>query len=217
MKSGAGNTVFSIAVLVAFSSCLWGQGAQGGGEQQPPAKAAVPADAAAPASGVAQSDTFVIGNDDVLAISVWKETDISRSVPVRSDGKISLPLVGEIQAAGLTPRQLELDLTEKLKKYITDPQVTVIVAEIKSRNFNILGRVAKPGSYSLTVAPTVLDAIAAAGGFLDFAKQSSIYVLRPKSGSGKAEKINFDYKDFIKGGKKSQNITLEPHDTSVVP
>ena len=126
----------------------------------------------APASGAkAHDDSFVIGNDDVLAINVWKEPDISRSIPVRSDGKISLPLVGEVQAAGTTPLKLEQEIAGKLKSYISDPEVTVIVQQINSQKFNILGMVAKPGSYPLTNSATVLDAIALAGGFRDFAKK----------------------------------------------
>ncbi len=116
-------------------------------------------------------DTYVIGDEDVLSISVWKELDLTKVIPVRSDGKISLPLVGEVQAAGLTPAQLAEDLTAALRGFITDPQVTVIVQEIKSRNFNILGQVTKPGSYPLTADTTVVDAIALAGGFRGLRKK----------------------------------------------
>lgn len=169
-----------------------------------------------PAAGKPHADNFIIGNDDVLAINVWKETDLSRSVPVRSDGKISLPLVGEIQATGRTPLQLEGEIADRLKSYITAPVVTVIVQEIHSQSYNILGQVAKPGSYSIAVAPTVMDAIAAAGGFRDFAKQKAIYILRQNAGGAETH-INFNYKDFIKGKNPGQNIKLEPHDTIVVP
>src|SRR6202521_5285082 len=100
-------------------------------------------------------DTFVIGADDVLAISVWKEPDVSRLVPVRSDGKISLPLAGEVQAAGVTPLKLEQDIAGKLQNYISEPEVTVIVQQINSQKFNILGMVNRPGSYSLSNSPTV--------------------------------------------------------------
>jgi polysaccharide export outer membrane protein len=169
-----------------------------------------------PAASVSKpgEDSFVIGNDDVLAINVWKEPDFTRSIQVRSDGKISLPLLGEVQAAGLTPSQLEHDLTTKLLNYITKPQVTVMVEQTNSKKFNILGQVAKPGSYSLTLAPTVVDAIALAGGPKDFAKQKAIYILRQGSGGGQT-RIVFNYKDFLNG--KIPNIKLEPHDTVVVP
>ena len=161
-------------------------------------------------------DSFVIGNDDVLAINVWKEPDISRSIQVRSDGNISLPLVGEVQAAGRTPVQLKQDITAKLQNYIAKPEVTVMVEQINSKKFNILGQVAKPGSYSLTLAPTVMDAIAIAGGPRDFAKQKAVYILR-QNPSGGQSRIVFNYKDFIKGKNLHQNIKLEPHDTVVVP
>jgi polysaccharide export outer membrane protein len=161
-----------------------------------------------------QDDTFVIGNDDVLSINVWKEPDFSRSIRVRSDGKISLPLMGEVQATGCTPSQLEEEIASKLRDYITKPEVTVIVEQINSKNFNILGQVTKPGSYSLSLASTVVDAIALAGGPRDFAKQKSIYILRQNS-AGSETRIAFNYKDFLKG--KRQNVKLEPHDTVVVP
>jgi polysaccharide biosynthesis/export protein len=160
--------------------------------------------------------SFVIGNDDLLSINVWKEPDISRSIPVRSDGRISLPLVGELQAAGRTPLQLEQDITTKLHNYIADPEVTVMVQEIRSQKFNILGEVIKPGSYSLEVATTVLDAIAAAGGFRDFANQKGIYILR-QNASGGESRIPFNYKKVIKGKSPQQNINLQARDTIVVP
>jgi polysaccharide biosynthesis/export protein len=173
---------------------------------------------AAPGPTKAHDDSFVIGNDDVLAINVWKEPELSRSIPVRSDGKITLPLIGEIQAAGLTPLQLERQLSDKLKSFVTTPEVTVIVEQIKSQNFNFLGMVAKPGSYTLAAAPTVVDAIAAAGGFKDFAKETKMYILRTKA-DGSQTRIEFNYKDFIKGKNldKNKNVKLEAHDTIVVP
>jgi polysaccharide export outer membrane protein len=161
-------------------------------------------------------DKFLIGNDDVLAINVWKETELSRSVPVRSDGKISLPLVGEVQASGETPRQLEQAIAVKLKNYISEPEVTVIVQQINSQKFNILGQVVRPGSYPLTNSIAVLDAIAVAGGFRDFAKKKSIYILRQKPDGGQS-RITFNYKDVIKGKSAEQNIKLQPRDTVVVP
>ncbi len=166
--------------------------------------------------GDSAGDEFVIGTGDVLAINVWKETEISRSVPVRSDGRISLPLVGELQASGKTPKQLEAEIKTKLKDYVSEPEVTVIVQEIKSQKFNILGMVMKPGSYPLTKPMTVLDAIALAGGFRDFAKQKDVYVLRNTSG-GKQVRLPFNYKDVVKGQNSAQNVELELNDTVVVP
>ena len=207
--TGTGLLFFVIA-----GGTLWAQGTA----------AMVPGLDAALAARVSQSDTparphndtFVIGNDDELAINVWKVPELTQTVPVRSDGKISLPLIGDIQAAGKTPLQLEEDITQRLKAYITDPQVAVIVQKINSEKYNILGRVSKPGSYSLTTSTTVLDAIAEAGGFLDFAKEKSIYILRERPGGGE-ERIPFNYKEVIKGKKPQQNITLQPHDTIIVP
>ena len=161
-------------------------------------------------------ESFVIGTGDVLAINVWKEAEISRVVPVRSDGRISLPLVGEVQASGQTPRQLETQITAKLKDYVSEPEVTVIVQEIKSQKFNVLGMVLKPGSYVLTKPMTVIDAIATAGGFRDFAKQKNIYVLRHNA-DGREVRLPFNYKDVVKGQKADQNVQLESNDTIVVP
>lgn len=180
-----------------------------------PHTAAAPIHTSLPAAGDAH-DTFVIGNDDHLMINVWNEPEISRSIPVRSDGKISLPLAGELQAAGKTPLQLERDIAAKLLSYLTKPEVTVIVEQINSQNFNILGQVAKPGSYPLTSETTVLDAIAKAGGFRDFAKQKGIYVLR-HSPNGDQFRLPFNYKEVIKGKNTTQNIQLQPNDTIVVP
>jgi polysaccharide export outer membrane protein len=172
-----------------------------------------------PGSGshAAHSDnSYVIGVDDVLAINVWKEAEVSRSVPVRSDGKISLPLVGELMAGGQTPLQLEQEITKRLANYISEPEVTVIVQESKSQKINILGMVVRPGSYMLTGSTTVLDAIAMAGGFKDFAKQKSVYVLR-QNADGTQQRIAFNYKEVIKGKNTDQNVRLLPRDTVFVP
>jgi polysaccharide export outer membrane protein len=168
-------------------------------------------------SRTAHSDSsYLIGADDVLAINVWKEPDVSRSVPVRSDGKISLPLVGELTAGGQTPLQLEQEITKRLQNYISEPEVTVIVTDSKSQRINILGMVARPGTYMLTGSATVLDAIAMAGGFRDFAKQKQIYVLRANA-DGTEKRLAFNYKEVIKGQNPEQNVRLLPRDTVVVP
>jgi polysaccharide export outer membrane protein len=177
---------------------------------------ATPAGSEAASSNDPSTSDFIIGNDDVLAINVWKEPDLTKSIHVRSDGKISLPLMGEIQAAGKTPQELEKDITVKLQEYISKPRVTVMIEQMNSKKFNILGQVVRPGSYSLSLAPTVVDAIAIAGGLRDFAKQKDIYVLRP-NGTGNETKIAFNYKDFIKGKNLDRNVKLAPHDTVVVP
>jgi polysaccharide export outer membrane protein len=206
-------------LLAVFSASLLGQApAPGQADQAPPAASAADSQpsSTAPAAIQPHNNSYVIGNDDLLSINVWKEQELTRSIPVRPDGKISLPLVGEVQAAGKTPLQLEQDIAEKLKSYITEPQVTVMVQQINSEKFNILGQVAKPGTYSLAVAKTVVDAIAAAGGFRDFAKEKEVYILRQNPSGGQA-RIVFNYKDFIKGKNPAQNVKLEANDTIVVP
>ena len=161
-------------------------------------------------------DDYLIGADDVLAINVWKEPDLSRTVPVRPDGRITLPLIGDIAASGTTPRQLQASIEQDLSKYISKPAVTVIVQEVKSHKFNIVGEVQKPGAYVLTGPLTVLDAIALAGGFRDWAKVKSIYVLRPGP-NGSRSKLAFNYKKVIKGGDGAENIQLKMGDTVGVP
>ena len=178
--------------------------------------AAAPTAQSMGASERAHDEKYVIGNDDVLAISVWKEPDLTKSIPVRADGKISLPLVGELQATGKTPLQLENDITEKLKSFITAPEVNVIVQQVNSRKFNVMGEVSRPGSYPLTASTTIMDAIAIAGGFRDFAKKTGVYILR-KGSDGKESRINFNYKSFIKGKNSDQNVRIEPNDTIIVP
>jgi polysaccharide export outer membrane protein len=210
-------SVFFICVLLASS--LWAQSwteTIPENESRPPVQKNPPGQAADPSGTKPHDDSFMIGNDDLLAINVWKEPDISRSVPVRSDGKISLPLVGELQATGRTPLKLEQDIATSLKNYIAEPEVTVIVQQINSQKFNVLGQVARPGAYVVANSPTVLDAIALAGGFRDFAKQKSIYVLR-KNADGSQFRIAFNYKEVIKGKNSGQNVKLQPRDTVVVP
>jgi polysaccharide biosynthesis/export protein len=208
--------LLAVAVLVSATG-LFAQAAAGTpAHPVESSTASQPAQNIEPAATKAHDDSFVIGNDDVLAINVWKEPDVSRSIPVRSDGKISLPLVGEVQATGRTPLKLEQEIAAKLKSYIAEPEVTVIVQQINSQKFNVLGMVARPGSYSLSNSATVLDAIALAGGFRDFAKQKSIYVLR-QNGDGTETKLPFNYKDVVKGHNPGQNIKLQPRDTIVVP
>lgn len=210
--------IFQVLAFVVLLSVSWVQSAAG---QQTPAEGDKRGNNAsenrAPGSPAKHSDdAYVIGANDVLSINVWKEPDVSRSVPVRSDGKISLPLVGELQAGGQTPRQLEQEIAKRLQNYISEPEVTVIVTDSKSQKVNILGMVARPGAYLLTSSTTVLDAIAMAGGFKDFAKQKSIYVLR-QAPDGTQKRIPFNYKEVIKGKNPEQNIRVQAGDTVVVP
>jgi len=167
-------------------------------------------------AGRAHSDNnYVIGATDSLEIDVWKEPELSKTVPVRSDGKISLPLAGEIQAAGRTPLQLEEDIANRLRSFITEPQVTVIVLQINSQKYNVMGQVIRPGSYPLTVTTTVMDAIANAGGFKDFAKKKDVRILRGKA-DGTETRLKFNYDAFVKGKNPQTNIKLQPGDTIVV-
>lgn len=158
---------------------------------------------------------YIIGPQDVVDISVWKEPDLSRTVPVRPDGKITLPLLNDVQAAGLTPGQLAAAVTEGLKKFETAPQVTVIVTAIKSQRFYILGEAGHPGAYDLLPNMTVLQGISSGGGFTQFAHSKRIYVLRQEN--GKQVKYPFNYRDVISGKNVEQNIILKAGDTIVVP
>jgi polysaccharide biosynthesis/export protein len=196
---------------ILFSGLLFGQAA--GPAEKPEAGGP---EAPAKAADAQANGGYIIGPEDILAINVWKEPDISRSVPVRSDGAISLPLVGEVEAGGKTTVELEQEITAKLRTYISEPVVAVMVQEMRSKRFNVLGQVAKPGSYLLTSNTTVLDAIALAGGFRDFAKQKSIYVLR-KNPDGSETRLPFNYKDAVKGKNVEQNVKLLPRDSVVVP
>ena len=159
---------------------------------------------------------YVIKPQDLIDVSVWKEPDLSRAaVPVRPDGKISLPLVNDVQAAGLTPAQLSAQITSGLTKYMTNPQVTVIVTQINSQRVYILGEVIRAGSYELLPDMNVLQALSDAGGFTAFANSKKIYVLRQDN--GKQQKIPFNYKDVISGKDPGQNIALKAGDTIIVP
>jgi polysaccharide export outer membrane protein len=165
----------------------------------------VPASQAGPA--------YVIGPDDTLYISVWKEPDLTETLPVRADGMISMPLLNDIRAAGLTPMQLGATLTEKLKKYVSDPHVTIVVTQMNSQRVYVTGEVLHPGATNLTPNMTVLQALSSAG-FTQFANTKGIYVLRNENGTER--KLPVNYKKLIKG-EGGQNITLKPGDTIVVP
>jgi len=159
---------------------------------------------------------YVIGPQDLLTIDVWHEPEFSLSVPVRPDGKISLPLIGDMEVSGLTPRTLQARLAKELDAYIHKPQVTVIVREVNSRKFYIIGQIERPGTYSLSAHMTVLDALATAGGFRDFAKVQQIYLLRLRP-DGSRNRLHFDYKAAVNGKASYRDIELQIGDTLVVP
>jgi polysaccharide biosynthesis/export protein len=201
-----------LAVLIGMglltAAVLAQSGDQAKGEQaendKPAATAPEPA---------APSD-YLIGADDMLRISVWKEPDLSEILPVRPDGKISMPLLNDIPAAGLTPLQLKDSITEKLKKFIADPRVTVVVTAMNSQRIFVSGEVLHSGPIQLLPHMTILQALSQAG-FNQFANLKGIYLLRTEN--GKQERIAFNYKDVIKGNHPEQNIMLKPGDTIVVP
>jgi len=199
--------IFSLAIPVV---------SHGSPRQQPAQASNTGPDSTAAAPKAATMDpNYVIGAQDVVDINVWKEADLSRSIPVRPDGKISMPLLNDVQAAGLTPTQLALHITESLKKFVTDPQVTVIVTQINSQRVYILGEVNRAGAYPLLPDMTVLQALSSAGGFTPFANLKKIYVLRTES--GKQNKFPFNYKEVINNKAPEQNIVMRAGDTIVVP
>jgi polysaccharide biosynthesis/export protein len=224
-----------ITMLAFMATCAWAQDttAQPQADSQSAAQPVLPATSdegkdVAKATPLPATDTpasrvskvspegYIIGIGDVLDVNVWKEAELSKPAIVRPDGMITMPLIGEVKALGLTPVQLQDQITTALSKVVSDPQVTVIVTSVNSLSFNIVGNVSKPGYYPLTHPVTVLDALALSGGFRDFAKEKKIYILRTDA-SGKQQKIYFNYKQVIRGQKMAQNILLQPHDTLVIP
>jgi len=189
----------------------------------PPAPAPAPTPAAAPAvtpapvvpAGVELPAGYVVGPEDVLTIVVWREKDLSNDVTVRPDGRITLPLINDVVAQGLTPDQLRDQLKAQFDKYVEDSSVSVVVKQINSRKVFITGMVGKPGSYPLTSTVTVLQLISMAGGLNEFARAKEIVVMRTENGAAKA--IKFNYEDVRKGRKLQQNIELRPGDTVLVP
>lgn len=179
-------------------------------ESNPPATLP-PAPAAGPST--ASPSTYVIGASDSLKIDVWHEEQLSGTVPVRPDGKITLPLINDIQAAGFTPMQLEADIAERLKKFVTDPVVSVTVQTFNSKQIFMVGEVGRQGPEPITPGMTILQAIASAGGLSPYANKKKIYILR--GDPNKQQTIRFDYKKALKGDM--QGITLIPGDTIVVP
>ena len=190
--------------------------AQEANSSKQPAQSVTPATASdTPKKSATTDPNYVIGAQDVLDISVWKEPDVSRVVPVRPDGKISLPLLNDVQAAGLTPPQLATQITDSLKKYVTNPQVTVIVTTINSQRVYILGEVTRPGAFPILPGMSVLQALSSAGGFTQYASVKKIFVRRFEN--GKEVKYPFNYKDVINGKNPEQEILLKAGDTIVVP
>jgi len=199
LKSGI---FFIIAILAPRALCF--------AQTQEPATAAV-----APAQpDAAVNDTYVIGGNDVLAVTVWKEPTLSGSILVRPDGMISIPLVGDVRAAGLTPSQLADQIRDKLKKYVQDPNVSVVVSQIHSKVIYLIGEVGKTGPVEMTPDMTLLEAISSAGGLSEFANKKKIYILRDEG--GKRQRIPVHYKEALTGNR-ALDLTLKSGDTIVVP
>jgi polysaccharide export outer membrane protein len=169
----------------------------------------------APTPGIPTPADYVIGPDDALDVVVWRDKDMSASVQVRPDGKISLPLVNDIQAAGLTPDQLRESVKAAVARFVTDPAVTIVVRQINSRKVYVTGSVGKPGPYPLSDTMTVLQMLALAGGLSEYANGKEILVMRTER--GQTQSFKFNYKDVSKGKNLQQNIVLRPGDTIVVP
>lgn len=169
-----------------------------------------------PEAGVMERPDYVIGASDVLHILVWKQPDLTVEVPVRPDGKISVPLANDVQAAGLTANELKDVLTKALSEYVTAPDVTVIVHQINSKNVHVVGEVIRPTAVQLVFDMRALDAIAVAGGFTPYADKSDVRILRPNPDGSVAE-YRFNYKAFLRGQHPESNLRLQPGDTIVVP
>ncbi len=211
-------TFFSFTLLVGSQSMavaapgVWPFGHSKPKPDTPPDAAPSPEPTAPqpPALGA----SYLIGPEDVLRIAVWKEPELTVTLPVRGDGKISLPLLNDVPAAGQTPMQLASLVTERLKKYLDDPRVTVVVAQMNSQKFFVTGEVQHTGALPLTPNMTVLQALATSG-LTQFASTKKIYVLRTTNGVEQRFPVN--YKQLVKGKDMSQNVRLRPGDTVVVP
>jgi polysaccharide export outer membrane protein len=168
-----------------------------------------------PTTGIQPPPGYIIGARDVLSVIFWRDKDMSADVAVRPDGMISLPLINEVKAEGLTPDQLRDQVTQRAARYVADPTVSIVVREIHSRQVFITGEISRPGAYSLMMPTTVMQLISMAGGVREFAKIKDIIILR--TNGGKQTAIEFNYKDVRNGKKLSQNIMLQPGDTIIVP
>lgn len=214
MTMRSANLLIVAAFSMVSSVTAWGQN-PAAPEKKEEAKESKNQSASGAAQAVAEDPTYKIGAQDVLKVDVWREEQLTRIVPVRPDGKITLPLLNDVQAVGLTPMELAGAIREELKKYITNPQVTVTVTEINSRRIYVTGEVTKAGAYQLLPHMTVLQALSGSGGFTAFARVKNIYVLRTEN--GKPVRISFNYKQAITGKNPEQNIELQPGDVVVVP
>lgn len=199
--------MIGMGILLTFSSLTWSQTEKSEKEilLKKQTQAEVPAD----------SETYVIGPEDVLYIHVWKEDHLSRTVPVRRDGMISLPLIDEVKAEGLTPLQLKEKLAGRFKEFMENPNITVMVMEANSFKVYITGQVRNPGVYRLRTETSLLQMISLAGGFTDWANQKKILIIRKEA--GKEKRIIVNYKKIVKGEDSESNLILKAGDTIIVP
>jgi polysaccharide biosynthesis/export protein len=200
---------------VAAILAVIGSGAVIAAQQAPPAAGSPPAAEPVASTGAALPAGYVIGAEDVLSIMFWRDKDMSADVVVRPDGRISLPLINDVEAAGLSPEQLRERLTQLASKLTRDPSLTVVVKEIHSRKVFITGNVGKPGAYPLSGDMNVVQLIALAGGLAEYADAKNIVVMRSEAGRQESFKMNF--KDVVKQKNVQQNISLKPGDTVIVP
>jgi polysaccharide biosynthesis/export protein len=212
--------MISAAACLLSSALFFASGSVS--EAQQPATTAVASQKSDPSAKTSITENastketeYRIGPQDVIRIDVWKEPDVSRSIPVRPDGKISMPLLDDVQAAGLTSMELAASIRDGLSKYITNPQVTVTVSEINSRRVYVSGEVVRQGAQNLLPNMTVLQALSAAGGLTQFARSKKIYVVRTVE--GKQITLPFDYKGALTGKHPETNIALQAGDMIVVP
>lgn len=189
----------------------WQQAVRRGTEPGPAQAQAAREAASAGAPAAVDPATYVIGPEDVLYVRVWREPELSGIVVVRPDGKITLPLVGDLQAAGLTPEKLDAAVTAAYTKFINNPEVIISVQDVRSKRYYVTGEVNRPGAYPLVTPTTVLEALTLAGGFRDFANKKNITILRGN------QRFKFNYNDVVKGKNLSQNILLQHGDYIIVP
>lgn len=220
VKKSHSSIAFGFVLAIVFGSLPAPARAQAPAPPRPGAPATAAAQTAAPPAGAQAAGAtlpvdYVIGPQDVLGVVFWREPDISGDVTVRPDGKITLPVIGEIQAAGLHPDTLQEQILAAAGKYITDANVAVVVRTINSRKIFVTGRVTTPGAHLLTGPLTVMQAIALAGGLTEYADSKNITILR--SAKGETETLKFNYKDVARGRNLEQNVQLRPGDTVVVP
>jgi polysaccharide export outer membrane protein len=201
----------TISLIFSGGSC-WAQSKQGA-NPPPPEKVEAPKVPQGPVDGATapvDPRTYIIGPEDIINVEVWREPDFTKPHGVRPDGKITIPLIGDVQSAGLTPERLAGQLAQALKEFINDPQVTVSVQQVNSKKFYITGGVNKTGSYPLVLPTRVFDALSQAGGFREYANRRDIVIVRGD------RRIKFNWDEVVKGKKLEQNIFLENGDTIIV-